>query len=211
MATAMEPKPRTVTMVYGGCASALAGVGLDDASDDVALDELALLLGSLSKRSSGETVEVAHCAGGRLVEEPDSVDLGLLGRITAGPSTLEFFHNTPSGDEFAGCLIKHGEFRHFLSLRKAPPAIPTQWVISSGRPESGIEGLSLRPMNGWPSGMYEGPPLLWTRLVVVSELPVTPDTLLLADYEAASFVEAHGNSARRSRCSAFRSRARSPA
>ena len=112
-----------------------------------------------------------------LAPVPDG--LGLLGRITAGPSTLEFFHNTPSGDELAGCLIKHGEFRHFLSLRQPPPAIPTQWVISSGCPESGIEGLWLRPMHGWPSGIYEGPPLLWTRLVVVSELPVVRDTLLL--------------------------------
>ena len=34
-------------------------------------------------------------------------------------------------------------------------------------------------LEGWPPGIYEGPPLLWTRLVVVSELPVTPDTLLL--------------------------------
>jgi hypothetical protein len=57
--------------------------------------------------------------------------------------------------------------------------MPMQWVISAGRPESGIEGLWLRPMNSWPSGIYEGPPLLWTRLVVVSELPVTRDTLLL--------------------------------
>jgi hypothetical protein len=34
-------------------------------------------------------------------------------------------------------------------------------------------------MEGWPPGIYDGPPLLWTRLVVVSELPVTLDTLLL--------------------------------
>ena len=52
-------------------------------------------------------------------------------------------------------------------------------MISSGRPERGIEGLWLSPMNGWPTGIYEGPPLLWTRLVVVSELPVARDTLLL--------------------------------
>lgn len=105
--------------------------------------------------------------------------LGLLGRLTAGPSTFEFFHCTPSGDELADCLIKHGQFCHYLSLRKPPPPIPIQWVISSGRPVSGIEGLWLRPMSGWPSGIYEGPPLLWTRLVVVSELPVARSTLLL--------------------------------
>ena len=111
--------------------------------------------------------------------EPIPDYLGLLGRITAGPSTLEFFHNTPSGDDLADCVIKHGQFRHFLSLRKPPPPIPTQWVISSGRPKGAIEGLQLRRMEGWPSGIYEGPRLLWTRLVVVSELPVTRNTLLL--------------------------------
>ena len=41
---------------------------------------------------------------------PDN--LGLLGRIAGGPSTLEFFHNTPNGEDLAACLIKHGEFRH---------------------------------------------------------------------------------------------------
>jgi hypothetical protein len=64
-------------------------------------------------------------------------------------------------------------------MRKQLPPIPTQWVISSGRPRSDIEGLWLRPMSGWPPGFYEGPPLLWTRLVVVSELPAGRDTLLL--------------------------------
>jgi hypothetical protein len=66
--------------------------------------------------------------------ESVSDHLGVLARIASGPSTLEFFHNTPSGEELAACLIKHGEFRHFLSLRRTPPPVPTQWVISSGRP-----------------------------------------------------------------------------
>jgi len=111
--------------------------------------------------------------------EPAPAYLGLLGRLTAGPSTFELFHCTPSGDELADCLIKHGQFRHYLSLRKPPPPIPTQWVISSGHPEKGIRRLWFRPMSDWPSGVYEGPPLLWTRLVVVSELPVSRSTLLL--------------------------------
>src|SRR6266567_3191272 len=53
--------------------------------------------------------------------------LGLLGRIAGGATTLEFFHNTPNGDELAASLIKHGEFRYFLSLRSTPPPMPTQW------------------------------------------------------------------------------------
>jgi hypothetical protein len=79
--------------------------------------------------------------------------------------------------------------RHFLLQRKIPPPVPTQWVISSGRPDGGIKGLWLRPMTGWPSGFYEGPPLLWTRLVVVNELPVTRDTLLLRLLGAGSVLK----------------------
>jgi len=121
--------------------------------------------------------------------EPRPGHLGLLGRIAGGPSTLEFFHNTPSGDELAACLIKHGEFRHFLSLRRTPPPVPIQWVISSGRPDGGIDGLWLRPMIGWPPGVYEGPPLLWTRLVVVNELPPVRDTLLVRLLGAGSVLK----------------------
>jgi len=29
-------------------------------------------------------------------------------------------------------------------------------VISSGRPDGGIDGLGFRPMTGWPPGIYEG-------------------------------------------------------
>jgi hypothetical protein len=108
--------------------------------------------------------------------EPPPEDLGLMGRITSGPVTLEFFHHTPSGEELRMCLIKHGEFRHFLSRRTTLPPLPILYVISSGRPDAGIDGLGFRPMTG-QRGFYESPPLQYTRLVVVSELPVTRDTL----------------------------------
>jgi hypothetical protein len=115
--------------------------------------------------------------------------LGLLGRITSRAVTLEFFHNTPSGEELHVCLIKHGEFRHFLSRRKTLPPLPIRWVISSGRPDAGIDGLGFRPMTGWPCGIYESPPLHCTRLVVVNELPVTRDTLLVRLLGAGSVLK----------------------
>jgi hypothetical protein len=125
-----------------------------------------------------------HEAGASL---PDY--LGLLGRITSSAVTLEFFHHTPSGEELRICLIKHGEFRHFLSRRKTLPPLPTQWVISSGRPDAGIDGLGFRPMTGGIRGIYESPPLLYTRLVVVSELPVARDTLLVRLFGAGSVLK----------------------
>ncbi|MEO7734474.1 MAG: DUF4351 domain-containing protein [Kofleriaceae bacterium] len=36
-------------------------------------------------------------------------------------------------------MIKHGEFRHFLSRRATLPPVPVQWVISSGRPDAGSD------------------------------------------------------------------------
>jgi len=115
--------------------------------------------------------------------------LGLLGRITSRAVTLEFFHNTPSGDELRLCLIKHGEFRHFLSRRKTLPPLPIQWVISSGRPDAGIDGLGFRPIPDGLPGIYESPPLHFTRLVVVSELPVDRGTLLVRLLGAGSVLK----------------------
>jgi hypothetical protein len=114
--------------------------------------------------------------------------LGLLGRLITGAFTFELFHNTPSGDELHLCLIKHGEFRRSLSRRKTPPPLPILWVISSGRPDAGIEGLGFCAMPGGVRGIYEAPPLYYARLVVVSELPVVHDTLALRLYGAGSML-----------------------
>jgi hypothetical protein len=54
-------------------AVAVAGVRLDDAGDDVALDELALLPGGLAEGGGGEAIEVTHGAGSRLVQERDRI------------------------------------------------------------------------------------------------------------------------------------------
>jgi hypothetical protein len=106
--------------------------------------------------------------------------LGLLSRIVnEGAGTFEFFHKAPSSDELTMCVNKHGALRHNLERRNQAMPLPIQWVISSGRPQAGIKGLGFRPLRGWPRGLYETVRLLWTRLVVVNELPVKRDTLLL--------------------------------
>ena len=107
--------------------------------------------------------------------------LGLLGRIARRAGTLELFHNPPSVHELVACLVKQGEFRLHLPRRAAAPPLPLpiQWIICAGRPGRAIDGFAFRPISGWPSGVYEGPSQLWTRLVVVNELPVTRSTLML--------------------------------
>lgn len=104
--------------------------------------------------------------------------LGLLGRMGRRSCTLESFHRTPPGDHVGDCLVKHWLFCRELRRRKPRPSMPTQWIIASGRPSDALAGLCFR-RSRWGAGIYDGPPLMRTRLVVVSGLPRTRDTLLV--------------------------------
>ena len=104
--------------------------------------------------------------------------LGLFGRMGRTSCTLEPHHSTPSGNQVADCFAKHRFFCCELARRKPRPPIPTQWVISSGRPSAALTGLNFRKSR-WGPGIYDGPALMRTKLVVVSELPRTRDTLLV--------------------------------
>jgi hypothetical protein len=104
--------------------------------------------------------------------------LGLFGRMCRAACTLEPFHRTPSGDHVAACIVKHWLFRRELRRRKPPPPMPTQWIISSGRASDALTGLNFRKSR-WGPGIYDGPALLRTKVVVVSELPRTRDTMLV--------------------------------
>jgi hypothetical protein len=106
-------------------------------------------------------------------------DLGLLFRMTTESCTLEPFHATPGENELSGCIRKLLNFRHVLSLRTPAAPLPRLWIISSGRPERGFEGFEFRPFEGWPAGVYRATRLLFTGMVITSELPRQRDTLLL--------------------------------
>jgi hypothetical protein len=78
------------------------------------------------------------------------------------------------------CLRKHLQLCHVLSLEpEAPAMVPLVWVLSSGRPDSGLRGIGLIQGRGWPRGVYLSPPLLRLGVVAINELRETPDTLLL--------------------------------
>ena len=104
--------------------------------------------------------------------------LGLLGRMARSSCTLEPYHRTPSGDQAADCIAKHRFFWRGLARRKPRPPMPMQWIVCSGRPSAALAGLGFR-RSRWGRGIYDGPVLTRTRIVVVSELPTTRDTLLV--------------------------------
>jgi hypothetical protein len=116
--------------------------------------------------------------------EAARVRLGLLGRMAETACLLEPFHATPGGDAALDCLTKQLTLRRNL-VREArrgdrePPAMPRLWILSSGRPESVLSGLGCSPLAGWPTGVWQAPLLLSTRVVALRDLPETRDTLPL--------------------------------
>jgi hypothetical protein len=110
--------------------------------------------------------------------------LGLLGRIAATSCLIEPFHTTPGAGPVLDCVSKQLTLRRNL-VREArrnsgdAPLIPRLWLLSVGRPRSVLTGLRFEQLSGWPPGIWQGPPLLRTYVVVLRDLPATRETLAL--------------------------------
>jgi hypothetical protein len=103
----------------------------------------------------------------------------LIRRLVAdGPCAFEFFHQAPALGDVLRSLHK------VLTVRLATQDERTReaglWIIAGGRPAQVLERLpSLRPDPTWSAGVYSADPGLGLHLIVTSELPATPHTLLL--------------------------------
>jgi hypothetical protein len=134
----------------------------------------------------------------------ERAQMGLLGELAEEPSLFEPFRNTPSFDRVEECLRKQLNWRHEIKRRAQAAAdkvseeatpeekdweevpgeeprktipLPMLVVISPGRPETAIrEYLCRRKRRGVYHSAARGLKL-W--VVVLAELPRTPETLLL--------------------------------
>ena len=105
--------------------------------------------------------------------------LGMLGRLAATACTIEAYSDSPSADEVRACVQKHlGAWRSCVARDRTAEA-PFLWILSTGRPKAVLDGLRMEPMAGWPAGVYAGPDLLRTVVVVLGELPRERSTLLI--------------------------------
>ncbi|AUX20032.1 uncharacterized protein SOCEGT47_004940 [Sorangium cellulosum] len=105
--------------------------------------------------------------------------LGLLGRVAATACTIEAYSDAPSADEARACLQKHLAAWRSCVARDRAAEQPFLWVLSTGHPTAVLDGLRMGPMAGWPAGVYEGPRLLRTLVVVLGELPRERSTILI--------------------------------
>jgi hypothetical protein len=135
--------------------------------------------------------EVQHAAQSvDIVFEPDGrvppQELGgWLGRIAvAGPGMIECFSRAPRMDEVEACIYK----RDGLSMMRAQrarqdgrprPERPRLWLLSAGRPREVMRAYEAEPLARWPVGFWTLRRGHGLYVVVLPELPRTPDTLVL--------------------------------
>ena len=125
-----------------------------------------------------------YCELRAVLPPPEDVPhLGLVRRMAEVERRflIEPFSATPSVEGVDDTLRKKFHLHH--ALKKAgkgvPLAKPALWVLSPGRPEEVLRGYACTSLPDWPSGFYRCPPELATWVVVLAELPKTPDTILL--------------------------------
>ncbi len=112
--------------------------------------------------------------------------LGMLGRMTEAACLLEPYHEPPDDDDLRECIRKQLSFHHARVLEargaaggRAVVALATCWIVSSGRPVTALAAFGFAPAAGWPEGVYDTPPGLGLKLVVLTELPRSRETLLI--------------------------------
>lgn len=115
---------------------------------------------------------------------PDALPhLGMVRRMAevALRCLIEPFSATPSSDSIDDNLRKKLNLHHGLKRSAKGSAVPKPvlWVLSPGRPEEVLQAYVGTKVADWPSGFYRCAPGLAMWIVVLGELPVTPETRLL--------------------------------
>jgi len=152
--------------------------------DQFAKDILELLLSAYGRVETEVEAPALRSQRADVMFEPDpSRDaarraLGLVGEMTARCCLLDPFHEAPDVAQVRGCLRKLLNHQHARSLGQRPSA-EVSWLLCGGRPDAALASLRFAPSPGWPRGFYDLGPAMPLVIVVLSELPATPDTLAL--------------------------------
>ncbi|GCA92562.1 DUF4351 domain-containing protein [Microcystis aeruginosa] len=113
-------------------------------------------------------------------------ELGLLGRLVQTPCLLEPHRNPVTIEGILACLSKLLTVREQLQReahRHQQPLlaenIPRLWILTPTASQRIITAFSGQLNPDWGEGIYFLPPALTTSLIVLHQLPETPETLWL--------------------------------
>jgi hypothetical protein len=152
------------------------------------LEELLKPFGTVEapSRVAGEVREIDVFFSPLNTQNPDIELLGLLGKIAKTPAILEPFRNPASENEICSCLLKLLEVQAALQ-RKAKSsqtkitelATPKLWILTPTASTTILSGFAATEKPDWLTGVYFLPNSLRTAIVVIHQLPRTPQTLWL--------------------------------
>ena len=118
---------------------------------------------------------------GRLLTE-----LGALGKITLNPALIEVFRNPMPEDEIVSCFEKLCRVRSDwkrVAKREGKKVdrkgLPRLWLIVPTASEKSLQDCHALPKRGWEKGFFFLGETFRTAIIVVHQLPETPETLLL--------------------------------
>lgn len=112
--------------------------------------------------------------------------LGLLQRLITTPVSFEPFRNPVDEESIKSCLVKlldlHGEITKTAKKNKRPTVsrrnLPYLWIITPTLSAQKLQDLRAEvSIDLCSSGVYLLPPTLCTGIIVVHQLPITPETL----------------------------------
>lgn len=152
------------------------------------LEELLTPYGQVKpdRKVSSETREIDVMFIPNTSAETLSQDLGLLGRLGETAAIFEPFRNHVDPEEICSCLLKALEVRETIqrqAKRKNAPdepiSLPYLWILTPTASASILEGFRAILEENWGAGVYFLPYYLRTAIVVIHQLPKTPETLWL--------------------------------
>ena len=118
---------------------------------------------------------------------PDSL-LGLLHKLAATPATFEPFRKAVTIGEVRSCIAKLIDLQNELTRqakRDGKPKLtetdlPQLWILTPTlSAEKLIDFGAIKDVDSWGEGVYLLPKSFKTGIVVIHQLPETPDTLWL--------------------------------
>jgi predicted transcriptional regulator len=112
--------------------------------------------------------------------------LGLLGKLSQSPCLLEPYRNPITLDSLNDCLSKRFAIREILQReakrnkqRISEDEIPKLWIITPTASERILSLFAAQLQPNWGDGVYFLPEGFGTGIIVIHQLPETPETLWL--------------------------------
>jgi hypothetical protein len=113
-------------------------------------------------------------------------DLGLLGKILVNPCAIEAFRNPVPEHEVSNCGYKRFSLEHGLiaMAKKKKQRFPKQdyprlWIITPTFSKTLRDNFNVETDLAWGDGIYFRCTAERTGIIVIHELPKTPDKILL--------------------------------